>query len=1710
MDDLDLSLSDALGDSPPPGVEEPVVQTDFIASLEAEKFDDVVGETVGKSDYRPLLDNDEEVKSKNSAVSEKAVLENGEHDGQEAQKTAPSPVKSDAKTPALVQEVKTEIPAAMKPQPSPTVNLLSDLAAVPPASSTTPASSAGELKGGDAAASVSLKEPAHQTTEAVKTVDLKQNVAVAPEPPALTEKAEKPPSIVPVAEPQKPFPTAEPPKSPVAPVTELLSAAASPATQPLKSSLTEGKRKTPENNSAEPAKPPVSEPLNPPDTKQAEAPGGRAVLADPLASLLQGWNDQLQGSRGFPQDLPLFTPSVSTVISKHTSQSGADMSASTSTTIKTTVTVASMPGVQGEGHVNIGNVSQQAPQVLMEQGWGCPGNDSTVVTMLKTSNGHKSGRSQKTLELVPGMKADLGSGGGGGVGEEEEEEVCEITETREMEVVGVVLERKQKKKKRRKPKITELQEEEPEDPQARRIKQFLTELESGDFLKTEGAAGSQVGTGTAEVPILEKSQVISPSSSKEDQKQGRDGEESEPRGSTSHPAMATDKQRPAQRREEMWEREEGASRNKGRKNKQQRKKHFEEGMEKVWGGEVKHHGSSVHSKKETVSTQVQQAASKNTLDVGKQKVCEAGPEKGAGLEEVHDGTLQKVSKINLKEGLIPGVKEAHAPAPPTAPLLKDTPPSAPAPPKAPGVKGAPACAPVLKDAPPSPPVPPTAPGVKQSSAPEVKVATAPAPPTGLGVKGAPASAPPITPLLKDAPPSAPAPGVKDAPPSPPVSPTAPGVKQSSAPGVKVATAPEPLTAPGVKGAPVSAPPITPLLKDAPPSAPAPPTAPGVKDAPPSAPAPPTAPGLKEATASAPPAAPGVKDAPSSAPPTAPGVKGAPASAPPITPLLKVAFPSAPAPPTAPGVKDAPPSAPAPPTAPGMKEATASALPTAPGVKDAPSSAPPTAPGVKGAPASAPPTAPGVKDAPPSAPAPLTVPGVKEAIAAPPTVPVVKDAPEMKKGPDPTEAPYTVYSVGPQQVKLPGSQLAVRSVDLKGTSDMVKKEVSGIHSHAVCSAGGTNKGHDSQKQVCKFGPAEVVEERVNVPKKPPSTLLADMCSKRDVCELSLGDNIAPEVLEPALAKAPEVSLAVPSKFETVLPEGQILKAASMKQKKTEKDTHPGHQQQTLTALTQKKDLPKAAKKVLKKSEDKMRPKEGSAAPELKGYVRATQSRSAQRPDNKTPGSRVHEEPSSRHVSCEEENVLQRTATGPDEAPVKAEEKSEKDTAANGISAAPNKELPPSPEKKTKSAAATTTPSAKPSSAAKPRPSSLSTAGAPKRPASATTPNKKTPTSATTPTFGTKRATPTTPRPASTTPRDTKPKLLDARSPVKSPEKRPAVPKASPAPVAKPPVPKSSVAPKPATPRAPVQRNSTSTSTPPKRPTSIKTDSKPTDVKKTSTAKSPSDPSRPRVAPVGSRSNATTPSSPGTPLAANRTRTPKTPTPTATADKKLTPQRGPPKTSPRPASAAGAGTPTPVIKNVRSKIGSTDNIKYQPGGGKVQIVTKKNDYSHVTSRCGSKDNIKHVPGGGNVSKAQKSAPPSRTQSTIGYKQPSVQILNKKVDLSKVTSKCGSKTNINHKPGGGEVKIESHKTNLKDKTQSKIGSMDNVGREPGSGNVKGEEEEAATEGTLAPPSGPLTVAPPGSEPRENGVRETPACAGETRETKGLDPHIPETNTD
>lgn len=96
----------------------------------------------------------------------------------------------------------------------------------------------------------------------------------------------------------------------------------------------------------------------------------------------------------------------------------------------------------------------------------------------------------------------------------------------------------------------------------------------------------------------------------------------------------------------------------------------------------------------------------------------------------------------------------------------------------------------------------------------------------------------------------------------------------------------------------------------------------------------------------------------------------------------------------------------------------------------------------------------------------------------------------------------------------------------------------------------------------------------------------------------------------------------------------------------------------------------------------------------------------------------------------------------------------------------------------------------------------------------------------------------------------------------------------------------------------------------------------------------------------KSSATTPtttsSAPSLPGAAASRPKPKpaatkpTTTSTATADAKKTTAKAPTKPStvskpPRPTSSVSA----PDLKNVRSKIGSTDNIKHQPGGGKVSF-------------------------------------------------------------------------------------------------------------------------------------------------------------------------------
>ncbi|XP_023798353.1 microtubule-associated protein tau isoform X12 [Cyanistes caeruleus] len=165
-------------------------------------------------------------------------------------------------------------------------------------------------------------------------------------------------------------------------------------------------------------------------------------------------------------------------------------------------------------------------------------------------------------------------------------------------------------------------------------------------------------------------------------------------------------------------------------------------------------------------------------------------------------------------------------------------------------------------------------------------------------------------------------------------------------------------------------------------------------------------------------------------------------------------------------------------------------------------------------------------------------------------------------------------------------------------------------------------------------------------------------------------------------------------------------------------------------------------------------------------------------------------------------------------------------------------------------------------------------------------------------------------------------------------------------------------------------------------------------------------------------AKTPTAPKTPPSSGRKEQKKPPPAAAKTEKAREPKkvavvRTPPKS---PASAKTrvqpSAAPMPDLKNVKSKIGSTDNLKHQPGGGKVQIVYKPVDLSHVTSKCGSLGNIHHKPGGGQV-----------------------EVKSEKLDFKdKVQSKIGSLDNISHVPGGGNKKIETHKLTFRENAKAK----------------------------------------------------------------------------
>ncbi|XP_069471975.1 microtubule-associated protein 2 isoform X9 [Ambystoma mexicanum] len=160
---------------------------------------------------------------------------------------------------------------------------------------------------------------------------------------------------------------------------------------------------------------------------------------------------------------------------------------------------------------------------------------------------------------------------------------------------------------------------------------------------------------------------------------------------------------------------------------------------------------------------------------------------------------------------------------------------------------------------------------------------------------------------------------------------------------------------------------------------------------------------------------------------------------------------------------------------------------------------------------------------------------------------------------------------------------------------------------------------------------------------------------------------------------------------------------------------------------------------------------------------------------------------------------------------------------------------------------------------------------------------------------------------------------------------------------------------------------------------------------------------------------TPGTPGTPSYPRTPRTPGTPKSLGflPSEKKVAIIRTPPKSPATLKQIRVLNQPLPDLKNVKSKIGSIENIKYQPKGGQIHIVTKKIDLSHITSKCGSLKNIRHRPGGGRV-----------------------KIESVKLDFKeKAQAKIGSLDNAHHTPGGGNIKIDSQKLHFREQAKARV---------------------------------------------------------------------------
>ncbi|VUZ44337.1 unnamed protein product [Hymenolepis diminuta] len=113
---------------------------------------------------------------------------------------------------------------------------------------------------------------------------------------------------------------------------------------------------------------------------------------------------------------------------------------------------------------------------------------------------------------------------------------------------------------------------------------------------------------------------------------------------------------------------------------------------------------------------------------------------------------------------------------------------------------------------------------------------------------------------------------------------------------------------------------------------------------------------------------------------------------------------------------------------------------------------------------------------------------------------------------------------------------------------------------------------------------------------------------------------------------------------------------------------------------------------------------------------------------------------------------------------------------------------------------------------------------------------------------------------------------------------------------------------------------------------------------------------------------------------------------------------------------------------ARAASVDPLRGDSGSEHSSVFSSSGQPKRITSKIGSFTNANYKPGGGNV-----------------------KILDEKVDFSYAQSKCNSKANLKHKPCGGDVQIVDNKLHFKENGRSRINSLANAKHVPGGGNVK-----------------------------------------------------------